>query len=506
MKDFAVNETQEFEIKKLEISPKEGDPVDLTFIFSRLIIKESLFVGLLLGEVHVIDTQSLIEKLPIVGEEKINIIVDYPEKSIKKDNEQINIKGIVYRVDNRKRATNQKNLENYTIHFCHEIVLTDKSERVSKTYKEGKISEYVGSIAKDYLKLEDSIEIEETEGEFPVTIPNLNPISAIKFLINYSFNEEGKKTMYLFYQDREEFKFKSIEKLIEEKQGKTKIYLSKNPGYKFEEPAKVEVLEKIQGQIEDELKAEEIELVEVAGENGEPEFELITKPKQKTDFDISNQLKVIFQKYKPTAEVEKEDVISTEDWEFLESFDNFESSEVGYYGFTNYAHDILTKSFHRRDFSYFEDGFGEFPKLNQGDTKSKKFLLQQSPYNTKIYCKNTNSGEISSKYIGEKVDKALLVDRYDEIRDPLKNTKLTRIHKGISFKITLPGNKKLKIGHVVEIKFPSFNSNEKGEREYVDDKYYSGFYLILDITHTIKNLDTWVMELKVVSDSLKKTP
>ena len=70
----AVEETQEFEIYELSITSEiSGNKEDLSQLYERLIIKESIFKNYIHGEIHIIDTNSIISELPIVGEEKIKI-------------------------------------------------------------------------------------------------------------------------------------------------------------------------------------------------------------------------------------------------------------------------------------------------------------------------------------------------------------------------------------------------------------------------------------------------
>ena len=86
-KSSSAEETQEFEIRKLEI---KGE--DFREIFSTLTIKESIFENFITGEVVISDTESLIEELGIIGEEEITIEVGFPEHSNREPKDIIKIK------------------------------------------------------------------------------------------------------------------------------------------------------------------------------------------------------------------------------------------------------------------------------------------------------------------------------------------------------------------------------------------------------------------------------
>ena len=158
-------------------------------------------------------------------------------------------------------------------------------------------------------------------------------------------------------------------------------------------------------------------------------------------------------------------------------------ADTGYFGFTNYSTDILTKTVHKVQYNYSEN-FKKMVNLNGNDTKSKNYEISKNPINTKIYSKSTTKGRTKSKYIKEILKKSdLIVDHYTETRDPLKNTKKERFALGPAFDITIPGNSSIMIGDVLKVNFPSFKP-EDGKRLYKPDKYYSGKYLVGSITHT----------------------
>ena len=97
-KSSSTEETQEFEIRKLEI---KGE--DFREIFTTLKIKESIFENFITGEVVISDTESLIEELGIIGEEEIMIEVGFPEHSDREPKDIIKIKCHIYKIDNRTR-------------------------------------------------------------------------------------------------------------------------------------------------------------------------------------------------------------------------------------------------------------------------------------------------------------------------------------------------------------------------------------------------------------------
>ena len=501
-----TQETQEFKIEKLDIIPSKGKKLDVSGIYTALTINESIFENYISGEIELIDTSSIIESLPILGEEKIEIVIGYPGHTSRKPKKEIKLKGNIYKLDNRKRNNGGQTVEEYTLYFCDEIRLKDKIKRVSKTFKENKISDYVTKILEEELGVK--AEVEKTEGKYELNIPNLSPIKSINFLSNFAYKQKGDDNFFLFYQDREKYHFKSIEKMIEERNGKeTIIYFDKlvNFNNHKESEAAKEAREAVNKRLES------ISKLGVMGAN--------LPPGMAEALLAANALPTVFFPA-PTAIAEDEsekplDVYQCEDYEFNAPFSNYESSDTGYFGFTNYSTDILTKTLHKIEYNYSEK-FSSMKNLNGKDTKEKEYEINQNPIDTKIYSKSTTKGRSESEYIKEILKESdLLVDHFTETRDPLKNTKKERLAMGPSFNVKIPGNLKIMIGDVLEVHFPSYKPEGKERRrKYEKDKYYSGSYLVGSITHTFSRQNLWNCSLNLLSDSLtpgktqeqKKTP
>lgn len=503
MKALIDQETQDFEIFELKISGKNED-IDISRIYDKIVIREDLFSNHIIGEIYVTDVESLIEKIPIVGEEKVTIEFGYPRPSDRKGLKKWKIEGVIYRLSDRQRKGKGSVKESYVLHFCDSVAIKNKLKRISKTYKDGKIDEYVQTIAKEDLEV-DIKDVEETKKKIKVSIPNLSPLASINFLSKFAHKGDGEETMFLFYQDKEEFKFKNIEKLIQEKNNnEIEIYIDKlNNWFDINHPIQVYLMQ-IENQVQD-INADISKIIKqsLGGES----FNNLSENQQK---NIKNKIggtkTITIQDFLDTALIEIFDIYQAEDYKFVESFNNFECAEIGYYGFTNYSHDTLTKSFHKVEFNY-----GKFHKpeksLNKNQNKSD-FEVFKSPLQTKIYVKSTNAGKVRNVkdkgYLSEKGFE--IEEHFDEKRKPLRNTNLSKIHKGASFILQLPGNLKFRLGDVIKLKFPSHKVQDESSRarKYEDDKYYSGNYIILEMTHTIMKLNTWNTEIKVVSDTLSK--
>ena len=493
-----AQETQEFEIFKLDIKPKNGESLDIRMIYDKITIVESIFQNYILGQIDIIDSNSLIEELPILGEETIEMEIGYPTSS-KRKKEKMELKGIVYKIDNRHRVGTAQSLEKYSLHFIHEISEKNKTLRISKTYKDGKISEYVSKIFNDSFP-DVKIKSEQTEGKFEINIPNLSPISSINFLSKFAYKNEGKENLFYFYQDRDKFNFKSLEQMIKESESA----FSEEKTINFEIMSNAGTNNKTAAQIR-KYNQEQIKdianTIDMAREKGEDDMaDLLLE----TSGSLYEALT-----YLPDAKVilkgDESDVYQAEGYVLKNPFNNIESSDVGYFGFTNYANDILTKSSENVRYNYSED-FKKMPSLNPRETKDSDYEISENPHNTKIYSKHSYIEREFSEYMKEILgeDSPFIIDHFTEVRDPLCNTKKERFAYSPTFLVSMPGTFNLKLGEVANCKYPSFKvSGNTRERRYTDDKWYSGKYIISTITHTFFKGNTWQCDFELISDSIK---
>ena len=75
-----------------------------------------------------------------------------------------------------------------------------------------------------------------------------------------------------------------------------------------------------------------------------------------------------------------------------------------------------------------------------------------------------------------------------------------------NFKINLivPGRTDVEVGRMLKFIFPDVSpKSEKDSSKPVDDKFYSGFYLITALRHKI-TLQTHFMSMEIIKDSLKR--
>jgi|TARA_B100000073_G_scaffold14447_1_gene11812 hypothetical protein len=430
--------------------------LELIDVYSGIQIFESINSPFIYGNISIVDTSGMIETLPIVGEEKITFKI----RKTPGDKRYFEIKAQVYKISNRTKDFDRKGIERYDLEFISENAMKNQIERVSKTY-DGLVSDAVKDIAETHLglkkietlsedpkqnpKLYQDVLIETTMDKNKLNIPNLKPIDAINFLCKFSYSSNGK---------------------------------SKNPyntTYKFYQTRQGFFFQSIEKSIMD------------RGKDIKHKFSVANDPNVKED----------------NKTLTKPDLFTVMEYNFLNMYDNFRSSSDGYYGGTNVGYDTLTKTIHEYKLKY-TDKFDDMIHVDKVDTNSKKFMYNQSPEKTLIKSFPTKKGSISSEYIKNKEEsKDIFYAKEDEV-DFLKITKKERFNEGLMVEIVIPSNIYLNVNDLVELKFPSYK-RENGEKNYLDDKYYSGKYIVIGIVHNLTNMELreWTMTLTLLKDTLK---
>jgi hypothetical protein len=107
----------------------------------------------------------------------------------------------------------------YTIKFCTQQKLNSDTKEIRKSFGNTKISDMVKSIYEEHFitgnkSVDKEIEVEETDGEQTVVIPNLRPDAAIQFLSRRAYSATNKSSLYRFFETREKYYFCTPEYLV----------------------------------------------------------------------------------------------------------------------------------------------------------------------------------------------------------------------------------------------------------------------------------------------------
>jgi hypothetical protein len=201
----------EYEIKELSITGHNGFNLGLDRVYTDFIMYEDIFSNNISATLNLITTEDLVEAIPIVGQEKVNVKIDHPGGRY-----EIDLQFVVHKISSYKRDS-QKNV--VALELVDVDYVKNMETRISE-YMEGPASSIVQKLF-DYIGAEKTLEIkQESEDEQQVIIPNFTPFRAINWMSEKS--HFGDEANYLFYASKDGYKFTPMSKLFES-EPKTKL-------------------------------------------------------------------------------------------------------------------------------------------------------------------------------------------------------------------------------------------------------------------------------------------
>tara|TARA_A200000159_G_scaffold153959_1_gene166387 strand:- start:1125 stop:2483 length:1359 start_codon:yes stop_codon:yes gene_type:complete len=178
-------------------------------------ISESLDSPFISGYAVVHESDNLLESVPLLGEEEITMTVEdfYGESR--------SYKLFLYAIEQVGPASSiNDRMMKYTIRFTSIQKLQGDQTSIRKSYNNTKISEIVEDIYNTFMltgnkEYDKPIEIEETDGEQSLVIPDMRTDAAMQFLSRRAYSQKNNTSLYRFFETREKYFFCTPEYLIE---------------------------------------------------------------------------------------------------------------------------------------------------------------------------------------------------------------------------------------------------------------------------------------------------
>ena len=215
--------------------------IDIRFKMLEINIFESIFQPCMTADITLVDAENMVANYPIVEGDVIDLYLSFNEddkiqQSI--DGEYIKCSMEIIKITNRIKMTNQ-DVQTYNLRLASIGWSQNVRTRISRSYKSKKYSDIVDEIFNDKFHTDNQyglkgeysefssddakdIDIEDTHGEYSVIIPRWKPIQCFNWLAGRSQSSECKHAVnYVFYEDKDQFNFKSINTLIKQDPSET---------------------------------------------------------------------------------------------------------------------------------------------------------------------------------------------------------------------------------------------------------------------------------------------
>lgn len=443
-------------IQEVRLIDRTNSEIDIQALMVELNIFEDVFSNTLYGNILINDGLSLIEKLPIIGEEYIRIRLQTPGWA---DDENIFKTFRVYHISDRKIVRSDRT-QQYVLHFVSSEAIIDTMFPISKTFS-GPVDSSVAYIFDTYLHMPRNLYgrsenqepseskettplyiVDETRNSITFTSPRWSPMKCINWLAARSIPKESAGCNQLFFETNKAFVFGSIEQLIKK-------------------------------QIEQGIIAEHY----IYAPNN------IRGTTRDTNFNYKKQ------------DIMKEYRI-VESFTIDNNFNALQNLQNGHYANRLYKFDVINKDYQWFDFDYiaqFSD-YGHLetvtsreggPFFTSNTIRNPEAHIMFYPTHPGLY---TDTKENANEIIEQTIQ-----NRASLLND-LDNYKITAI---------VPGRTDMEVGSVVRFDFPSVGpKDEMTQPEEAIDKYLGGLYLITAIRHKITQ-NKHMMYMELIKDSAK---
>jgi hypothetical protein len=427
---------------------------------------EDLFTNTVSGMLLISDSSAFPNILSWCGEERLELEINKPGSN------QPPFSG-TFRIYNiSRRHITKDNNENYLINFCSEELVISEKTRISKTYKNTKISDIVKDIAFNYLKIKPTdfpdTNIEETFGNATITIPNMKPLEAINWLCTMAIvgdtkfgNHSGPDggASYLFWRNKDGYHFRSL----------LSIFNTVNP---HSSPSTSSYRHPL----------------------SDPKYQYgywygLKNTDVPSDFP-----------YDPYSQI-----IS---YEILNTYDALESQQRGMFSNRTISLDFITRKYTVSDFdynTYFNDflkqkvdlykTFNTLPVVSNAVDRLGKTANQYPTGNIRIYPSTTLQAE--NEFV--KQNSPNVYPNYVENTVPYRLAQLSLI--GINrIKLAIPGDPYITVGKLVDVFLPQTTIDPKTGNK-LKDRFLSGTYLVTCVRHALDQENEFKTVIEVVKDA-----
>ena len=194
-------------------------------------------------EIAIIDSNGIIEMLPLVGDETLRLKFKTPTFDT-----ELNYVFRIYKITSRKKEAARGEI--FVLHGVSQEIISNKRKSIKTSYSQLKPEKIIESIYENYLRptieeydiIKDpqpTLELQETQFNQSFCFPSVRPFQAIRQICNEavlkadenSSEPKSKSENFMFYQTPTKWVFKTLDSLLRE-DAVDKFYFADQGGLK----------------------------------------------------------------------------------------------------------------------------------------------------------------------------------------------------------------------------------------------------------------------------------
>ena len=453
-------------------------------------IHESLNDNTTHGDITILDVGGFEERIPLIGQERININFSSKSNDILPEQEK---HFVIYNMS--PKFIDESKKQAYTLYFVSEEYISNLKNKVARSYKSKYGWEIVTDIYTSFVSnllrnpkklfIDGEKNLDSAVYRMQLVMAHFRPFECINLVAKRSVPARGLGK-FIFYEDKHGYNFKSLESLLD-------------PKSSIEDMDRVNTNEVDQvvrvGDPEQEENAvvTKYVLMPANARNEDNSFKLSAEDSIIQDFKFESTFNIIANMVGGmySSRLITYDPVTQR----IGSLDNEGATEsIANSGLSSRKSNVKTNFY---DFKY-SDRYGQFTHIKGPNYPlATKYHYAMNHPNSCYKFMTSNFERHQRKQIGllsRKVKNDQEIDSQVE-RWLLPNLSQNRQMKNIVLSVRVPGDHARTVGELVDINLPS--SFFVGEQH----KYYSGVYLISELSHKIID-DQYFMDMKLIKDNL----
>lgn len=390
-------------------------------------IYEDLFAPSMSGDIVVADAQGLQSLFPIIGDEKIQLML----ASSGRDQLVIKPEFRIYKMGNKTAVQDRTSM--YSLHLGTTPFILDQTKLVDSAYGPASANEIVTGIFNKYIKPLTSLPLKTNEactGLHQFLFPRMSPFRALALVSSEAVSAVHPNSMMLFYETHEGYHFRSLASLFTQKPAETYYYSTQNV------------------------------------------------PKTNTDMF----------KFNDKALNKNQIIIS---YMHERSFDILRGLTNGQFGMTVQYLDVVMKTYGKQTYNYTEQfkkntRVGQtFDGNHQTISPKSSILTSPELAHSRYHITRLTTG--NSRYIRTRENVANTSSPFRRRTGALGNVQASfqQLQGTSTFLVAVPGYSKLAAGHIVDLVLPEMSGSKK--ELLSPEKFFKGHYLITSVCHRYTN-------------------